>query len=197
MDSVTLLHAEKIIYLEYWKSKNGKRVACLLRKVIQEIERRISTQAEYIRTVMLLSLYYGPLKNCNVTEPVSCRFVIHIQCSSLITILNSARQQNNLFRAREERYQSRIRVLEALASGTNEEAHVLQKLLEANPGLNIDMAQICGTISGDTGGADGTPLISGRSTWTICYLSSTLFSKTCMLLHYLAHLVLSKSTCIS
>ncbi|XP_074367709.1 kinesin-like protein KIN-14M isoform X3 [Apium graveolens] len=155
MDSVTLLHAEKIIYLEYWKSKNGKRVACLLRKVIQEIERRISTQAEYIRT------------------------------------------QNNLFRAREERYQSRIRVLEALASGTNEEAHVLQKLLEANPGLNIDMAQICGTISGDTGGADGTPLISGRSTWTICYLSSTLFSKTCMLLHYLAHLVLSKSTCIS
>ncbi|KAL8121024.1 hypothetical protein AgCh_017982 [Apium graveolens] len=40
---------------------------------------------------------------------------------------------------------------------------VLQKLLEANPGLNIDMDQICGTISGDTG-ADGTPLIGGRST---------------------------------
>ncbi|XP_074334709.1 kinesin-like protein KIN-14C [Apium graveolens] len=56
------------------------RVACLLRKVIQEIERRMSTQAEHIRTL------------------------------------------NNLFRAREERYQSRIRVLEALASGTNEEA---------------------------------------------------------------------------
>ncbi|XP_074344216.1 uncharacterized protein LOC141683409 isoform X1 [Apium graveolens] len=33
---------------------------------------------------------------------------------------------------------------------------VLQKLLEANPGLNIDMTQICGTISGDIG-ADGTP----------------------------------------
>ncbi|XP_074363535.1 kinesin-like protein KIN-14K isoform X2 [Apium graveolens] len=65
----------------------SERVACLLRKVIQEIERRMSTQAEHIRT------------------------------------------QNNLFRAREERYQSRIRVLEALASGTNEEAQVTQEEL--------------------------------------------------------------------
>ncbi|KAL8154564.1 hypothetical protein AgCh_000074 [Apium graveolens] len=40
---------------------------------------------------------------------------------------------------------------------------VLQKLLEANPGLNIDIAQIYGTISSDTG-ADGTPLTDGRST---------------------------------
>ncbi|XVF12314.1 hypothetical protein REPUB_Repub08aG0105400 [Reevesia pubescens] len=55
------------------------RVACLLRKVVQEIERRISTQADHLRT------------------------------------------QNNLFKAREEKYQSRIRVLEALASGTGEE----------------------------------------------------------------------------
>ncbi|KAL8149363.1 hypothetical protein AgCh_006399 [Apium graveolens] len=99
----------------------SERVACLLRKVIQEIERRMSTQAEHIRT------------------------------------------QNNLFRAREERYQSRIRVLEALASGTNEEAQVLQKLLEANPGLNIDMTQICGTISGDTGGADGVTGVAKNS----------------------------------
>ncbi|XP_073295548.1 kinesin-like protein KIN-14K [Primulina huaijiensis] len=62
--------------------KNGEiphRVACLLRKVVQEIERRISTQAEHLRT------------------------------------------QNNLFKAREEKYQSRIRVLEALAAGTSEE----------------------------------------------------------------------------
>ncbi|XP_074379408.1 uncharacterized protein LOC141720712 [Apium graveolens] len=64
---------------------------------------------------------------------------------------------------------------------------VLQKLLEANPGLNIDMAQIYGTILGDTG-VDGTPLTGGRSTYTICYLSSTLFSKTCMFLRYLARL---------
>ncbi|XP_065864226.1 kinesin-like protein KIN-14P [Euphorbia lathyris] len=55
------------------------RVACLLRKVVQEIERRISTQAEHLRT------------------------------------------QNNLFKSREEKYQSRIRVLETLASGTGEE----------------------------------------------------------------------------
>ncbi|KAL8155229.1 sugar transporter ERD6-like 8 [Apium graveolens] len=40
---------------------------------------------------------------------------------------------------------------------------VLHKLLEANSGLNIDMAQICGTISGDKG-VDGTPLTGGRST---------------------------------
>ncbi|XP_022152049.1 kinesin-like protein KIN-14M isoform X2 [Momordica charantia] len=62
--------------------KNGEiphRVACLLRKVVQEIERRISTQAEHLRT------------------------------------------QNNLFKAREEKYQSRISVLEALASNINEE----------------------------------------------------------------------------
>ncbi|XP_076940829.1 kinesin-like protein KIN-14P [Bidens hawaiensis] len=62
--------------------KNGEiphRVSCLLRKVVQEIERRISTQAEHLRT------------------------------------------QNNLFKTREEKYQSRIRVLEALANGTSGE----------------------------------------------------------------------------
>ncbi|KAJ4825678.1 hypothetical protein Tsubulata_039112 [Turnera subulata] len=55
------------------------RVASLLRRVVQEIERRISTQADHLRT------------------------------------------QNNLFKAREEKYQSRISVLEALASGAGEE----------------------------------------------------------------------------
>jgi kinesin family protein C2/C3 len=65
--------------------KNGEipqRVACLLRKVVQEIERRISTQAEHLRT------------------------------------------QNNIFKTREEKYQSRINVLEALASGTGVEHEV-------------------------------------------------------------------------
>jgi len=33
-------------------------------------------------------------------------------------------QQNNIFKAREEKYHSRIRVLEALASGTEEESEV-------------------------------------------------------------------------
>ncbi|KAL6518196.1 hypothetical protein OROMI_033897 [Orobanche minor] len=58
--------------------KNGEIphcVACLLRKVVQEIERRICTQAEHLRT------------------------------------------QNNLFRAREEKYQSR-KVLDALGNLT-------------------------------------------------------------------------------
>ncbi|XVF09608.1 hypothetical protein REPUB_Repub07fG0108500 [Reevesia pubescens] len=75
---------------ESLERKNGEipqRVACLLRKVVQEIERRISTQADHLRT------------------------------------------QNNLFKAREEKYQSRIRVLEALASGTGEETkHVTNQL---------------------------------------------------------------------
>ncbi|XP_022971565.1 kinesin-like protein KIN-14P isoform X3 [Cucurbita maxima] len=68
--------------------KNGEiphRVACLLRKVVQEIERRISTQAEHLRT------------------------------------------QNNLFKAREEKFQSRITVLEALASNINEENQQAEK----------------------------------------------------------------------
>lgn len=33
-------------------------------------------------------------------------------------------QQNNLIKAREEKYQSRIKVLETLASGTSEETQV-------------------------------------------------------------------------
>ncbi|PON94501.1 Kinesin-like protein [Trema orientale] len=68
--------------VERKNSEIPHRVACLLRKVVQEIERRISTQAEHLRT------------------------------------------QNNLFKAREEKYQSRIRVLEALASGTKEESEI-------------------------------------------------------------------------
>ncbi|KAL3575072.1 hypothetical protein D5086_023173 [Populus alba] len=69
------------------------RVACLLRKVVQEIERRISTQAEHLRT------------------------------------------QNNLFKAREEKYQSRIRVLEALASGTGEERGIEKSIMEGEKRL--------------------------------------------------------------
>ncbi|KAG6411149.1 hypothetical protein SASPL_129223 [Salvia splendens] len=63
-------------------------VVCLLRKVVQEIERRICTQAEHLRT------------------------------------------QNNVFKAREEKYQSRIRVLEALATGTSEETQIVMNQLK-------------------------------------------------------------------
>ncbi|XP_021292325.1 kinesin-like protein KIN-14K isoform X4 [Herrania umbratica] len=86
----SLLSVVNGILDESVERKNGEiphRVACLLRKVVQEIERRISTQAEHLRT------------------------------------------QNNLFKAREEKYQSRIRVLEALASGAGEETkHVTNQL---------------------------------------------------------------------
>ncbi|XVE64837.1 hypothetical protein DITRI_Ditri07aG0133900 [Diplodiscus trichospermus] len=71
--------------------KNGDvphRVACLLRKIVQEIEWRVSTRAEN-------------LKN-----------------------------QNNLFRGREEKYQSRIRALETLVKGTVEENKVVISQLE-------------------------------------------------------------------
>ncbi|XP_026661679.2 kinesin-like protein KIN-14C [Phoenix dactylifera] len=77
----SLLSVVNGILDESIERKNGEiphRVACLLRKVVQEIERRISTQAEHIRN------------------------------------------QNNLIKAREDKYQSRIKVLEALATGTSE-----------------------------------------------------------------------------
>ncbi|BAF08275.1 Os02g0229600 [Oryza sativa Japonica Group] len=74
----SLLGVFNSILDESIERKNGQipyRIACLLRKVILEIERRISTQAGHIRN------------------------------------------QNNLIKAREEKYQSRIRVLEVLAGG--------------------------------------------------------------------------------
>ncbi|XP_024629146.1 kinesin-like protein KIN-14C isoform X3 [Medicago truncatula] len=87
----SLLSVVNGILEESVERRNGEiphRVACLLRKVSQEIERRISTQAEHIRT------------------------------------------QSNLFKAREEKYQSRIRVLEALASGTREESEMISSQLQ-------------------------------------------------------------------
>ncbi|XP_073110739.1 kinesin-like protein KIN-14C isoform X3 [Elaeis guineensis] len=81
----SLLSVVNGILDESIERKNGEipqRVACLLRKVVQEIERRISTQAEHIRN------------------------------------------QNNLIKAREEKYQSRIKLLETLATGTNEETQM-------------------------------------------------------------------------
>ncbi|XP_028800172.1 kinesin-like protein KIN-14C [Neltuma alba] len=64
------------------------RVVPLLKKIVQEIERRISIQAEHLRT------------------------------------------QNNILRVRDEKYQSRIRVLEALASGTREESEMVANQLK-------------------------------------------------------------------
>ncbi|CAN8234961.1 unnamed protein product [Cochlearia groenlandica] len=86
----SLLSVVNGILDESIERKNGEipqRVACLLRKVVQEIERRISTQAEHLRT------------------------------------------QNNIFRTREEKYQSRINLLEALASGSGEETEMATQQL--------------------------------------------------------------------
>ncbi|XP_019163237.1 PREDICTED: kinesin-like protein KIN-14P isoform X2 [Ipomoea nil] len=82
----SLLSVVNGILDESTERKNGgvpERVACLLRKVIQEIEMRISTQAEHLR------------------------------------------MQSDLFKAREDKYQSRIRDLEALATGTREETEAI------------------------------------------------------------------------
>ncbi|KAL0318467.1 UNVERIFIED_CONTAM: Kinesin-like protein KIN-14K [Sesamum angustifolium] len=96
----SLLSVVNGILYESIERKNGEiphRVACLLRKVVQEIERRICTQAEHLRT------------------------------------------QNNLFKAREEKYQSRIRVLEALATGTSEETQIVMNQLQQ---LKNEMSKI-------------------------------------------------------
>ncbi|KAA8520832.1 hypothetical protein F0562_011505 [Nyssa sinensis] len=64
------------------------RVAFLLKNVVQEIERRISAQAENFQN------------------------------------------QNNLYKAREQKYQSRLRVLETLTIGTTEENEVVMNQLQ-------------------------------------------------------------------
>nr|KYP61580.1 Kinesin-4 [Cajanus cajan] len=99
----SLLTVVNGILEESVERRNGEiphRVACLLKKVTQELERRMSTQAEHLRT------------------------------------------QNNLFKAREEKYQSRIRVLEALASGTKDGSEVKkikeeQKKLDENAVIRL------------------------------------------------------------
>ncbi|GAB2273914.1 hypothetical protein Dimus_008684 [Dionaea muscipula] len=75
---------------ESFQSKHGDvpySVTCLLKKLVREIERRISTQADTIKN------------------------------------------QNNLWKAREGKYQSCVRALETLAVGTAEENEVIMDLL--------------------------------------------------------------------
>nr|XP_027193131.1 kinesin-like protein KIN-14K isoform X2 [Cicer arietinum] len=94
----SLLSVVNGILEESVERRNGEiphRVACLLRKVSQEIERRISTQAEHMRI------------------------------------------QSNLFKAREEKYQSRIRVLETLASTNSKENEIFASQLQQLKGLIV------------------------------------------------------------
>lgn len=78
---------------------------------MQEIERRISTQAEHLRTVCKMNIFLCLLLGVSVNSLCSIVYWLWLQ-------------QSNLFKAREEKYQSRIKVLEALATGTNEESQV-------------------------------------------------------------------------
>ncbi|KAJ3704038.1 hypothetical protein LUZ61_007743 [Rhynchospora tenuis] len=73
--------------IERKKGEIPHRVVFLLRKVVQEIERRISTQAEHIRN------------------------------------------QNTVIKAREDKYRSRIKALETLVNGTNEENQIVMNRL--------------------------------------------------------------------
>uniref|UniRef100_A0A3Q7J842 Kinesin-like protein n=1 Tax=Solanum lycopersicum TaxID=4081 RepID=A0A3Q7J842_SOLLC len=94
----SLLSVVNGILDESVERKNGEipqRVACLLRKVVQEIERRISTQAEHLRA------------------------------------------QSNLFKSREEKYQSRIRIMEDLATGTSEETQIVMNQLHQIKDVSI------------------------------------------------------------
>ncbi|KAG8070228.1 hypothetical protein GUJ93_ZPchr0006g45207 [Zizania palustris] len=99
----SLLGVVNSILDESIERKNGQipyRIACLLRKVIEEIERRISTQAGHIRN------------------------------------------QNNLIKAREEKYQSRIRVLEALAAAASGHTHMEKDKLDKGQLAEEDIARL-------------------------------------------------------
>uniref|UniRef100_A0ACD5ZKV2 Uncharacterized protein n=1 Tax=Avena sativa TaxID=4498 RepID=A0ACD5ZKV2_AVESA len=100
----SLLGVVNSIVDESIERKNGQipyRIACMLRKVIVEIERRMSSQAGHIRN------------------------------------------QNNLIRAREEKYQSRIRVLEALAGGASGQTQMEKDKLKDKGQLpEEDMARL-------------------------------------------------------
>ncbi|GMJ04411.1 hypothetical protein like AT1G63640 [Hibiscus trionum] len=94
LDNITTQSLFNILYRimdESIERKTGDvphRVACLLRKIVEEIEWRVSTRAKNLK------------------------------------------KQNKLFRAREEKYQSRMRALETLAKGTMEENMVVLNHLQ-------------------------------------------------------------------
>ncbi|XP_039034748.1 kinesin-like protein KIN-14J isoform X2 [Hibiscus syriacus] len=93
LDNVSTQSLFNVLYRIMDESLERKKdvphsVACLLRKIVQEIEWRVSTRAKTLK------------------------------------------DQNKLFRAREEKYQSRIRALETLAKGTEEENMVVLNHLQ-------------------------------------------------------------------
>lgn len=98
----SLLSVINLILDESIKKKNEeipRRVASLLQKVMQEIERRIAMQAEHIK------------------------------------------KQNYFIKDREEKYKSRIRLIETLASGTIEEIQIVSNQLQMTKGQKTQMEE--------------------------------------------------------
>lgn len=82
--------------------------------VVQEIEQRVSKQADNMRKVTLKS----KLKPWYLYFSLFQSFQFCLFCKLLL-------QQSNLYKSREDRYHSKVRALETLATGTTEENEVL------------------------------------------------------------------------
>lgn len=87
---------------------------------MQEIERRLCVQAEHIRNVRGKFLdIYGFLCFINTTFESDGPFFF---------------QQNTIIKTREEKYLSKIKALEVLVNGTNEEnqVHIIYSMVRRN-----------------------------------------------------------------
>ncbi|RAL41523.1 hypothetical protein DM860_010317 [Cuscuta australis] len=85
---------------------------------------------------------YADLPDSKISEMMKSNSLDNAPTQSLLTVANGIidesierkngeiPHQNNLFKAREEKYQSRIRVLEALATGTSEETQIVMNQLQ-------------------------------------------------------------------
>ncbi|KAH9778670.1 kinesin-like protein KIN-14K [Citrus sinensis] len=85
---------------------------------------------------------YSDLPAAKITEMMKSTSLDNAPTQSLLSVVNGILDesvdrkngeiphQNNLFKTREEKYQSRIRVLEALASGTGEETEIVMNQLQ-------------------------------------------------------------------
>ena len=83
----------------------SQRAVYLLRNVVQEIEHRIAIQADHIRNVSVV-------------------FAIYCHRSSTHVTFHLFSQQNSIIKTREDKYRSKIKALETLVNGTNEENEV-------------------------------------------------------------------------
>ncbi|PIN00790.1 Minus-end-directed kinesin ATPase [Handroanthus impetiginosus] len=85
---------------------------------------------------------YRDLPAAKISEMMKSNSLDNAPTQSLLSVVNGILDesierkhgeiphQNNLFKAREEKYQSRIRVLEALATGTSEETQIVMNQLQ-------------------------------------------------------------------